>query len=57
MPGEEAEIFEFDRARLIHVWHQWLHRLNFFFSAVAAQKCDRIPTRSDRNSLQAQPEN
>ncbi|MBC6431039.1 exonuclease [Nostoc sp. HG1] len=36
LPGEEAEIFEFDRARLIHVWHQWLNRLNFFFSAVAA---------------------
>ncbi|MEH1889980.1 MAG: exonuclease [Nostoc sp.] len=48
LPGEEAEIFEFDRARLIHIWHQWLNRLNFFFSAAAAQKCDRIPAQIRR---------
>ncbi len=36
LPGEEAEIFEFDRVRLIHYWNQWLSRLKFFYSAVAA---------------------
>jgi len=31
LPGEEAEIFEFDRANLIHYWKQWLSLFNFFW--------------------------
>lgn len=30
LPGEEAEIFAFDRVGLIHYWNQWLSRLKFF---------------------------
>lgn len=35
LPGEEAEIFEFDRDRLIHYWNQWLSRLKFFYETAA----------------------
>ncbi|WP_414570172.1 exonuclease [Nostoc sp. CCY 9925] len=36
LPHEQAEIFEFDRTRLIHYWNQWLCRLKFFYSVAAA---------------------
>ncbi|MGI2903389.1 exonuclease [Tolypothrix sp. VBCCA 56010] len=36
LPGEEAEIFEFDRANLIYYWKQWLSRLKFFYTVAVA---------------------
>jgi genome maintenance exonuclease 1 len=36
LPGEEAEIFTFDRTSLINYWNQWLSRLEFFYSVAVA---------------------
>ncbi len=35
LPGEEAEIFEFDRIKLIHYWKQWLSRLTCFNDTIS----------------------
>ncbi|MDJ0737153.1 MAG: exonuclease [Nostocaceae cyanobacterium] len=36
LPGEKAEIFEFDRPKLINYWKQWLSRLKCFYGSIAA---------------------
>ncbi|WP_277128345.1 hypothetical protein [Chlorogloeopsis fritschii] len=35
LPGEEAEIFEFDRVKLIHHWKKWDSRLKRFYGLTA----------------------
>jgi genome maintenance exonuclease 1 len=35
LPGEDAEIFEFNRDRLIDYWNQWHSRLKFFYETAA----------------------
>lgn len=36
LPDQEAEVFQFDRTKLVYHWNQWLNRLQNFQSVAAA---------------------
>ncbi|RUT07829.1 hypothetical protein DSM106972_020890 [Dulcicalothrix desertica PCC 7102] len=38
LPGKEAEVFEFDRAKLIKYWKKWNQRLQSFYHSNAAKR-------------------
>lgn len=36
LPDQEAEVFQFDRTKLVYHWNQWLNRLQNFQCVAAA---------------------